>query len=150
MTVGIGITVVILATTLPNLRLFTDPYIVDAASQMVAADFTVARMRAVGQNRRHRIVFDQAGGWWEIQGEAGPNVFTAVAGRRTLPAGMAFGTVSTTPIFDTRGMLTAAFRLAVKGEGRQRTVAVNVLGDATVSDAQTVAASEPVSDPQYQ
>jgi Tfp pilus assembly protein FimT len=141
--VGVGLTAVVLGTAIPNLRALTEPYTLDTASRVVAADFAVARMRAIAQNRRHRIVFNDDGRWWEVQAETAPNSFTVVGARRTLPAGADFGNVAANPTFDTRGMLAAAFSVDVAGGGRQRTVSVNVLGDTIVSHAEAVAESEP-------
>jgi Tfp pilus assembly protein FimT len=141
--VGVGLTAVVLGTAIPNLRALTEPYTLDTASRVVAADFTVARMRAIAQNRRHRIVFDDDARWWEVQAETAPNSFTVVGARRTLPVGADFGSINSNPTFDTRGMLAAAFSLDVRGDGRKRTVSVNVLGDTTVSHAEAVAMAEP-------
>lgn len=139
MLVGIGITAIVLGTAIPNLRTLTEPYKVDTASRVVASDFAVARMRAIAQNRRYRIVLNGDGGWWEMQAETAPNVFTTVNGRRTLPDGVHFGTIAGTPVFNTRGMLTSGFSVSVSSAGRQRTVSVSMLGDATVSHTQAVA-----------
>jgi len=138
--VGIGITAVVLGTAIPNLRTLSQPYTLDSVARVVSADLAGARMRAIAQNRRHRVVFNADARWWEVRAETSPNVFTVVGARRTLPTGARFGSVNASPTFDTRGMLTAPFSLVVSTGARQRTISVNVLGDTTFSTATAVQA----------
>lgn len=138
--VGIGITAIVLGTAIPNLRALGQPYTLDAVSRVVSADLAGARMRAIAQNRRQRVVFNADARWWEMRAETAPNVFTVVGARRTLPTGASFGNVNTNPTFDTRGMLTAPFSLVVSTGERKRTISVNVLGDTTLSAATAVQA----------
>ena len=140
---GMAITAVVLGTAIPNLRGFTRPYALDSAARSIAADMSVARMRAIAQNRRHRVQVNADGGWWEVQRETAPGTFTVVGGRRTLPGGTSFGNVSGTPTFDTRGMLAATFSLDVSNGERKRTMSVNVLGDTSVGYAVAAAPSPP-------
>lgn len=136
--VGIALTAVVVGTALPNLRAFTEPYALDTASRLLAADVAAARMRAIAQNRRHRIVFSADGGWWELQAENAPGSFTPVGARHTLPDGCTFTGLDANPTFDTRGMLAADFEAEISAAGAKRTVDVNVLGDTTVSKAEAV------------
>jgi hypothetical protein len=136
--VGIGLTAIVLGAAIPNFRALTEPYVLDTASRVVATDMKTARMRAIAQNRRHRVFFNDDAGWWEVQAETAPGTFTTVGARRTLPTGAAFGTIATNPIFDTRGMMAANFSLDVQNPHGKRTVAVNVLGDTTVGHTEAV------------
>lgn len=133
---GMAITAVVLGTAIPNLRAFTRPYALDSATRSIAADMSVARMRAIAQNRRHRVQVNTDGRWWEVQRETAPGTFTVVGGRRMLPQGVSFDDVSGTPTFDTRGMLAANFSLEVTNGERKRAMSVSVLGDTTVGYAQ--------------
>jgi Tfp pilus assembly protein FimT len=134
--VGIGLTAIVLGTAIPNLHALSQPYTLDSVTRVVAADFSTARMKAIAQNRRYRIVFNGDGRWWEVQAETAANVFTTVGARRTLPTGASFGTIASTPVFNTRGMLANPYSIAVVAGNRKRTISVNVLGDTTFTHAQ--------------
>ncbi len=84
--VAIGISLVSLGMAVPNLRAFAAPYSLDTATRVVAAEFSVARMRAIAQNRRHRINFDDGADTFALQAETAPGVFTDVGATRPMPA----------------------------------------------------------------
>jgi hypothetical protein len=132
--VALGIGGVLLGIALPNFVAMRAPYALRAATTTIASDVTVARMRAIAQNRRQRLAISADNGTWVLQQETAPGTFESVGGTRALPEGCTFGQSPDSPIFDTRGMLVAPAALEVSGEAGTRTISVNILGQATISD----------------
>jgi hypothetical protein len=132
--VALGIGAVLLGIALPNFTAMRAPYALRSATTTIASDVAVARMRAIAQNRRQRLAFDENAGTWALQEESAPGTFDTVGATRTLPTGCTFGTSPSSPIFDTRGMLAAPAALEVSCEAGTRIISVNVLGQATISD----------------
>lgn len=134
--VGIAITAVTLGIALPQIPALMAPYRLSNASQALAAEFSVARMKSIAQNRRHRVNFDEGAGTFVLERETSANVWAADGGTQALPTGCSFGEVAADPVFETTGMLSQAFSVAVNGSGKSRTVSVNILGNVKIYAAQ--------------
>jgi hypothetical protein len=132
--VALGIGAVLLGMAIPSFTAMRAPYALRSAAQTIASDVAVARMRAIAQNRRQRLAFSQGPGTWVLEQETAPGTFEVAGGTRTLPAGCAFGGTPGSPIFDTRGMLAVPATMEVSGESGTKTITINVLGEATITD----------------
>ena len=132
--VALGIGAVLLGIAVPSFTAMRAPYALRTATTTIASDVAVARMRAIAQNRRQRLAVSTDADTWVLQQETAPGTFESVGGTRALPTGCTFGAASDSPIFDTRGMLAVPASLEVSGEAGTKTISVNVLGQATITD----------------
>jgi Tfp pilus assembly protein FimT len=131
--VGIVISAVLIGIAVPTIPALMDPYRLSFAARVVASEFSTARMKAIAQNRRHRITFDVDAGRYQLQEETAANNWTAVGGVHELPTGCSFGEIATTPTFDTRGMLDQAYDIEVSSANQTKTVSVNILGNVQIN-----------------
>lgn len=127
-----GVTLGIAMSTMPSLM---QPYRLSSATRILTAEFRVARMKAIAQNRRYRINFNDDGGTYRIEEEASANNWqvTTGSGVQTLPDGISFSEINTTPTFNAQGMLNQAFSVDVSSGDKTRTVSVNLLGNVSIS-----------------
>ncbi len=129
-----ALSALVMAVAVPNLRTLAGPWTLRSAATQVAADLQGARLRAIAQNVRFRVAFDEATDTYRLERETLPNTFVADGAVQPLPAGATLGTVNPgDPVFDTRGMLAATVTIpvSVAGTGTQ-TVTTNVLGETTI------------------
>ena len=92
------------------------------------------RMRAIARNVRYRMTFNTTTNRYTVERESAPGTFVAEGGAQPLPSGVRFGTVTSTPIFDTRGMLAAQVSVPIQATGHPtKTITINVLGTTTIS-----------------
>ena len=131
--VGIVIAAVLMGIAVPTIPALMDPYRLSFAARVVGSELSAARMRAIAQNRRHRLNFNVAGGTYQMQVETAANTWSPVGGIHELPTGCSFGTIASPPTFDTRGMLNQNYDIAVSSATQTKTVAVNVLGKVAIS-----------------
>jgi type II secretory pathway pseudopilin PulG len=131
--VGIVIAGILMGIAVPTIPALMDPYRLSFAARVVASELSVARMKAIAQNRRHRITFDTTAGTYQLQVETAANTWTAVSGVRGLPSGCTFGAVATPPTFDTQGQLGQAYDIALHSASQTKTVSVNILGNVQIN-----------------
>jgi hypothetical protein len=132
--VGISIAGVTLGIALPQIPAMLEPYRLSSAARVIASQLSVARMKAIAQNRRHRVNFDDGAGTYLLEVESAPDTWTAAAATHELPESCDFSEVESDPTFDTRGMLGQAFDVSVSGVEKSKVVSVNILGNVTVHD----------------
>jgi len=130
--VGIMISAVIMGIAVPTIPSLMDPYRLSFATRVVASQLSGARMRAIAQNRRHRLNFDVDAGTYQLQVESAANTWTAVGGMHELPSGCGFGTIASPPTFDTRGILAQGYDIQVYSVNQSKTVSVNILGNVDI------------------
>lgn len=133
--IGMAITSVVLGFAVPAFPALMAPFRLASATRALASEFSVARMKAIAQNTRHRIVFDDALGTYQLQRETGANSWTAAAGMEELPSGVTFSEVPADPIFGANGMLIQDFEVEVQGAGKTQVVSVNILGNVEIEPA---------------
>ena len=131
--VGIVIGIVLIGIAVPTIPALMDPYRLSFAARVVAGELSAARMRAIAENRRHRLNFNVAGGTYQMQVETATNTWSPVGGMHELPTGCTFGTIASAPTFDTRGMLNQNYDILVSSANQTKKVAVNVLGRVIIS-----------------
>ena len=131
--VGIVIAGVLMGIAVPTIPALMDPYRLSFAARLVAAEFSAARMRSISENRRHRLSFNTTTRTYQMQVETAANTWSSVGGIHELPTGCTFGTISSAPTFDTRGMLNQAYDITVHSASQTKTVSANVLGKVSVS-----------------
>lgn len=105
------------------------------AAQQLAADLRLVRMKAIAQNTRYRVVFDEVQETYMIQRESGFGNFVDDEGPFSLPASASLeNAIPDSCIFDSRGGANALTTITVGAPGAgHRTVTVNVLGRITAS-----------------
>jgi hypothetical protein len=130
--VGIAITGITLGIALPQIPQMLEPYRLSSAARVIASQLSLARMKSIAQNRRHRVNFDAGVGTYAVEVESAPNTWAAAGGTHELPESCGFSTVATDPTFDTRGMLAQEFEVSVSGAAQSQVVSVNILGNVTV------------------
>lgn len=130
--VGIVIAGILMGIAVPTIPALMDPYRLSFATRVVASELSMARMKSIAQNRRHRVNFDVDAGTYQLQAETGVNTWTAVSGVRELPSGCGFGDVATPPTFDTRGMLAQSYAIQVHSSQQTKIVSINILGDVQI------------------
>lgn len=133
--VGIAIGTIALGIAMPQIPTLMSPYKLSTTTRVLSAEFSMARMKAIAQNTRYRVVFDDGAGTYQLEREASANNWVAAAGsgQHELPSGITFSEIDTTPVFNTQGMLDQQFAVTVNGNGQTRTVTVNILGHVDVS-----------------
>lgn len=106
-----------------------------SAAQQIASDLRLVRMKAIAQNRRYRVRFDDVAETYTIQREVTPGNFVDDEGPFELPASASFETViPDSCIFDSRGGANAPTTITVGAPGSgHRTVTINILGRITAS-----------------
>jgi hypothetical protein len=130
--VGIVISAVILGIAVPTIPALMDPYRLSFAVRVVGSQLSGARMRAIAQNRRHRVNFDVDAGTYQLQVESAANTWTAVGGMHELPSGCGFGVIASPPTFDAQGILAQAYEIEVHSVNQSKTVSVNILGNVEI------------------
>ena len=130
--VGIVISAVILGIAVPTIPSLMDPYRLSFATRVVASQLSAARMRAIAENRRHRVAFNVDAGTYQLQVESAANTWTAVGGMHELPSGCGFGEIATPPTFDTQGILAQGYDIQVHSVNQSKTVTVNILGNVEI------------------
>jgi type II secretory pathway pseudopilin PulG len=130
--VGIVIAGILMGIAVPTIPSLMDPYRLSFAARVVASELSAARMKAIAQNRRHRINFDTTAGTYQLQVETAPSTWAAVSGVRGLPSGCGFGSIASPPTFDTQGQLAQPYDIAVHSASQTKTVSVNILGDVQI------------------
>jgi hypothetical protein len=105
------------------------------ATQQLASDLRLTRMKAIAQNTRFRVVFDTSDGEYTIEREVSPGNFVAEEGPVELPTAASFATISPSdPIFDTRGAVAAPTTITITApDTHTRTVTISILGTVTES-----------------
>jgi type II secretory pathway pseudopilin PulG len=105
------------------------------ASQQLASDLRLTRMKAIARNQRFRVVFDTADGEYTIEREASPGNFVPDEGPFELPTAASLQTISPSdPIFDTRGAVSAPTTITISAPNTHtRTVTISILGTVTES-----------------
>jgi Tfp pilus assembly protein FimT len=131
--VGIVIAGVLMGIAVPTIPALMDPYRLSFAARVVASELSAARMKAIAQNRRHRLNFDTTAGTYQLQVETAANTWTAVSGVRGLPSGCTFGAIDSPPTFDTQGQLGQAYDIALHSASQTKTVSVNILGNVKIN-----------------
>jgi hypothetical protein len=131
--VGIVIAGVLMGVAVPTIPALMDPYRLSFAARVVASELTGARMKAIAQNRRHRINFDDTTGTYQLEVETAANVWAPAGGRRELPTGCTFATIATDPVFDTRGLLPASYDYSMSSANQTKIVSVNILGNVQIT-----------------
>ena len=131
---AISISAILLAMAVPNFKGLRGPWVLSQTAQQVAAEFQMARMRAITRNARYRFSYDATAKMYSMQREVSPGAWVAER-TNTLPSGTSITPPGTMPIFDTRGMLngTTTIPVNVQGYSKTRTVTINVLGNVTIS-----------------
>lgn len=106
-----------------------------SATQQIASDLRLARMKAIAQNTRFRVVFNTDDGTYTVEREASPGNFVTEEGPFELPGTAAIGDVTPgDPVFDSRGAASAQTTITTEAPGgRYHTVTINVLGKVTAS-----------------
>ena len=129
-----SISAILLAIGVPNFKALRGPWVLSQTAQQVAAEFQMARMRAITRNARYRFTYNTTTKVYTMDRETSPGAW-ATERTNTLPTGASITAPGTTPIFDTRGMLngTTTIPVNVQGYSKTRTVTINVLGNVTVS-----------------
>jgi Tfp pilus assembly protein FimT len=129
-----GLAIILLGIALPNFTTLGSAYNLRQATQQIATEFQKTRMRAIARNARYRFTYNASNRTYTIAREASPGTFVTEYSNQ-LPAGITVGTISTTPIFDGRGMLNATTSIPVTAQGgtHTRTVTINVLGQVSFS-----------------
>jgi len=122
---------IVLAMAIPNFRAVGSSYSLGQAASQVSADFQATRMRAIAANATMRFTYDSTTRTYFMERQNG--VSWVVERRSQLPTGVTVGTVSTTPTFNSRGMLIQAVSIPLILNGKTKTVSVNVLGQTTIS-----------------
>ena len=130
--VGIVIAGILMGIAVPTIPALMDPYRLSFAARVVASELSMARMKAIAQNRRHRVNFDTTASTYQLQVETAPNTWAAVSGVRGLPSGCTFGSVASPPTFNTQGQLAQGYDIALHSASQTKTVSVNLLGDVQV------------------
>ena len=131
--VGIVIGIVLIGIAVPTIPALMDPYRLSFAARVVASELSAARMKAIAENRRHRINFNVSTHTYQMQVETATNTWSPVGGMHELPTGCTFGTIASPPTFDTRGMLNQDYDITVSSASQTKHVAVNVLGKVAIS-----------------
>lgn len=104
------------------------------ATQQLASDLRLTRMKAIAQNKRFRVNFDTADGEYTIEREATPGNFVPEEGPIELPTAASFTLSPSDPIFDTRGAVTAPTTITISApQAHTRTVTISILGTVTES-----------------
>jgi type II secretory pathway pseudopilin PulG len=132
--IATGLSAMLLAIAVPNLRSLQAPFALRAATDQIVAGLQAARMRAIARNARYRVTFDPSAGTYSLDVETGGN-FVTDGGVQQLPRSTTLGTIAPgNPIFSTQGTLASAVTIPVSATaGRNRTISVNVLGQTTVN-----------------
>lgn len=131
--VGIVIAGVLMGIAVPTIPALMDPYRLSFAARVVASELSAARMKAIAQNRRHRLNFNEDAGTYQMEVETATNTWSPVGGIHELPTGCAFGTIASDPTFDTRGMLAQNHDIPVHSNTQLKTVSVNILGNVQIT-----------------
>ena len=132
--IATGLSAMLLAIAVPNLRSLQAPFALRSATDQIVGAIQAARMRAIARNARYRVTFDPSAGTYSLDVESGGS-FVTDGGVQQLPRSASLGTIAPgNPIFSTQGTLTAAVTIPVSvTAGRNRTISVNVLGQTTVN-----------------
>src|SRR3989442_2930213 len=132
--IATGISAMLLAIAVPNLRSLQAPFALRAATDQIVADIQAARMRAIARNARYRVTFNPSAGTYSLDVETGGN-FVTDGGVQRIPRSATLGTIAPgNPIFSTQGTLSAGVTIPISvAAGRNRTISVNVLGQTTVN-----------------
>jgi hypothetical protein len=87
-------------------------------------------MKAIAQNTRYRVSFDDDGGSYVVERETSPGTFVVDEGPFVLSGSAEFGTVApANPIFDTRGGASAFTTINVQAaDAPSHAVTINQLG----------------------
>jgi len=115
------------------------PYLYSAAgrsaTQQIASDLRLTRMKAIAQNRRFRVTFNMDNGTYTIERETSLGNFETDEGPFDLPGAATIQYVSPgDPIFDTRGTANAPTTIMAGVPGvNYHTVTINLLGKVTAS-----------------
>jgi len=134
--VGIVIAAVLLGIAVPTIPALMDPYRLSFAVRVVASQLSAARMKSIAENRRHRLNFNATAGTYQMQVETAANTWSAVGGSHELPSGCGFGTIASSPTFDTRGMLSQnSLDIQVHSANQTKVVSVNILGNVQINAA---------------
>jgi len=133
---AISLSAILLAIAVPNFAGLRSPYLLRQTAQQIAAEFGKARMRAIARNARYRMTYNASAKTYQLEREitSGSNTWVA-EGSNAFSSLVSLGGVSSSPIFDTRGMLDQAVSISVSVQGysNTRTVTINVLGQVTIS-----------------
>ena len=130
--VGIVIAGVLMGIAVPTIPALMDPYRLSFAARVVASELSAARLKAIAQNRRHRVNFNTTTGTYQLQVETAANTWTAVSGVRELPSGCTFGTIASPPTFNTQGQLAQNYDITVHSASQTKIVSINILGNVQV------------------
>ena len=122
---------IVLAIALPNFRAVGSSYALGQAASQVAADFQSTRMRAIAANRSFRFTYNSTARTYSMERQDGAG--WVVERTSQLPSGVTVGTVASTPTINSRGMMNQAVSIPLSANGKTKTVAVNVLGQTTIS-----------------
>jgi Tfp pilus assembly protein FimT len=115
------------------------PYLYSAAgrsaTQQIASDLRLTRMKAIAQNRRFQVTFNTDNGTYTIERETTLGNFETDEGPFDLPGAATIQYVSPgDPIFDTRGTVSAPTTIMAGVPGvNYHTVTIDLLGKVSAS-----------------
>src|SRR5262249_7620180 len=131
---GIALAAIMMAMAVPNFTGLRGPFLVRQGAQQVAAEFQRARMQAIARNATYQLVYSSTNQPYQLQRQNGGSWVTEYTNQ--LPSGVTItGISSSSPNFNSRGMLDQAYTITVTAAGyaTTRTVSVNVLGQISIT-----------------
>ena len=127
----IGIMLIITAIATPSFYYWLPKYRLSAGARQVAADFQLARMKAISQNTTYRLNFIN-GTQYQFERDAG---FTLESGPFTLPDGITASPTGATSVFQSRGTASATDDITLSNDdGLTMHICVKTVGRIHLED----------------
>ncbi len=127
--VAMAIFMILGAFAVPQWGILLSSYRLTTGARRVATELHSARIRAMTQYARFRVVFDSPT-TYTVQKEQTPGLgdFTAIRGLKSLPLGIIAG-LNNTPVFQTRGNASPAATITLtNSHSETKQVVVNLTG----------------------
>lgn len=105
--VALALLGVLLALAVPRVSAIVPGALLDRAARSLAVDLRFARVKAIAENRRRRVIVELDQRIYRIEADA-EGTFVPVAAPRTLPAGVAFDASASSRVSD--GRISIAFQ----------------------------------------
>ncbi len=130
--VVVAVAMIVMGVALPNLLSWLPTYRLSSGTRQVAGDLQLARMKAISQNAKFRLIFGTlpATSYTFEKDDGG---FATESGPFSLPDGITVTAVSATPEFQPRGTVNTAGLITLQNSnGLTKQVQITIVGRVAI------------------
>jgi len=132
----VGIMMIITAIATPSFYYWLPTYRLSAGARQIAADFQLARMKAISQNTTYRLNFQTSSTYvLEVDNDNNGVPETVESGPFELPDGITASPTGPTANFQSRGTASGTDTITVSNSDATKVVCVKTVGRVHIEDS---------------